>query len=115
MLQSRLLGHPTCIPTDLQAPEIDATVILTRKKAAKVLNLVRLLAYYTATQTMEIVFPATDCMQGLIVTSTHMHTTLVDLEQSGTIDPGLPRSFHLAIGARVSLTYNINTELGLDL
>jgi hypothetical protein len=114
MLQSRLLGHPTCIPTDLHAPQwIDATVILTRKKAAKVLNLVRLRAFCAAIQTMEIVFPATDCMQGLPVRSADIRTRLVDLEQSGAIDPGLPRSIHLAIGARVSLTYNIKTEIGL--
>ena len=111
VLKGRILNSPQQIPNT--ADWLNATIIVTRKNAAFALNLMRLRSFCAATSVSEVVFPATDMIQGMEITSARVRTNIVDLEKTGVIKPKLPRSLHLAIGAKVSLTCNLKTEIGL--
>jgi hypothetical protein len=111
LLKSRIIGFSPLLHTNLQDPEWLHAV--TRNKAARALNLMRLRSYCAITRTSEIIFPSEDFIQGFAMTSTHVRLRLVQLEDSHEKTPKLSRTLHLAIGAKFSLTSNIKTELGL--
>lgn len=111
VLKGRVINTPQDVPNTTDW--LNATIILTRKNAAFALNLMRLRSFCAATSVSEVVFPATDLIQGMEITSSRVRTHIVDLEKSHVITPKLPRSLHLAIGAKISLTCNIKTEIGL--
>ena len=89
---------------------INATVIVTCKKAPRALNSVRLRSFCATTQTTE---PSVDLIQGFETTSVNVRSRLIEVENAHTITQKLPRSLHIAIGCRISLTNKIKTELGL--
>lgn len=114
VLKSQVIGTPSALPFNATSPDwLNATIIVTRRKAASALNLLRLRAFCDSSSNTEVIFPAMDMIQGVALTSSRVRTHIVQLETNGEITPKLPRSLHLAIGAKVSLTCNLKTEIGL--